>query len=139
MKHSYYNSINGFINDFSGETGKQEFVETLSSSFKKLTREVVNYNQKNAWSGLFEPVMNLFKQLKEKGLGEISCLFEYFLPFSDERIDLILLGKNIENKPLALIIELKGWQDIDVINDFTVKVDNEIRDCKIICVNEFLS
>ncbi len=71
MKHSYYNSINGFINDFSGETGKQEFVETLSSSFKKLTREVVNYNQKNAWSGLFEPVMNLFKQLKEKGLGEI--------------------------------------------------------------------
>jgi len=127
MKHSYYNSINGFINDFSGETGKQEFVETLSSSFKKLTREVVNYNQKNAWSGLFEPVMNLFKQLKEKGLGEISCLFEYFLPFSDERIDLILLGKNIENKPLALIIELKGWQDIDVINDFTVKVDNEIH------------
>jgi hypothetical protein len=37
-------------------------------------------------------------------------VLEYRLPFSGERIDAVLLGKGKSGKPIAFIVELKGWR-----------------------------
>lgn len=118
MRFGYLNTVKNFIEEFSNNDGKEKFAEILSSVSS-------DDRQVNAWSGLFNHVYNLFLELENKNLGNIYCIFEYQLPFSDERIDLILIGKK-NDKPTALVFELKGWTKIDQINRFTVKVGNQI-------------
>lgn len=126
MSFGYRNTINNFINFFPDGNGRNTFVETIYENIRR-NGQNPGIEQRSAWGGLFTPVSNLFKELKKRNLGELTCVFEYFLPFSSERIDLILLGKNNQNQPLALIFELKGWERISLINNFTVNADNDIH------------
>lgn len=123
MSYGYFNTIEGFLSEFGGQGGAQTFVNKLSQIL-----DDSDYYQQNAWYGLFGPVHGLFDILKNsKNLGQIHCLFEYFLPFSSERIDLILLGSDKQNNPVALIFELKGWNKVNRIDDFSVQADNQIH------------
>lgn len=134
MKYGYFNTIEGFLKEFKEREGAENFVEKLSQ-----TLIYINHTQKNAWKGMFSQVYNLFKKLKDnKNLGQIHCIFEYFLPFSDERIDLIFLGSDDE-KPVALIFELKGWKEVSWRNDFTVQVNNQIHQHPELQLNNYLN
>lgn len=47
---------------------------------------------------------------KTKIHDDSQVLIEYQLPISNKRIDVVICGKNKENKDTALVIELKRWE-----------------------------
>ncbi|MCX8127906.1 MAG: DUF2075 domain-containing protein [Synergistetes bacterium] len=78
--------------------------------------------EKRAWEGALLHVRKLFKNLN----GDLFFAMEYKLPMSNERIDLIIFGKNSLGKPVALIFELKGWNRIEEISENIVKANGQI-------------
>jgi len=93
-----------------------EFLKTtdgkILSDLKKGFLEVIGENmdpeQFFAWKGAIPKLKKAFKGLND----DILVIFEYLLPMANERIDIVLLGNSTNEKPIGLIIELKGWQQL---------------------------
>lgn len=48
--------------------------------------------------------------LNDTEIYNLTIAFEYRLPFSNERIDLLMFGKYEKDRPKVVIFELKGWK-----------------------------
>jgi hypothetical protein len=63
--------------------------------------------EKRAWKNSLIEMSEVFI---ECGLGEITLLVEYQLPYSSKRIDLVAIGSDPKNEtPAVMAIELKQW------------------------------
>lgn len=120
----YHSNISDYLKIFGNNSNC--FVNQMTSNFHQLTGSYPDQFQQNAWSGMFPHIHQLFSILKQRKLGGIHCIFEYQLPFSSERIDLVLIGEK-NNQPIAIIVELKGWDNIQIKNDLIVLVNGEIH------------
>ncbi len=70
-------------------------------------------SEKRSWKVSLNELSNL---LVETGLGEISMLLEYQLPYSSKRIDAVLIGSDPKNgDPSIIAIELKQWTEAESI------------------------
>lgn len=96
----------------------KDFSSKLENSFK--SSEDLSLGQRRAWEDSYTHVRKLFEEMQAIGLGEVSCVFEYFLPFSEERIDILLIGESGDKGPIAIVVELKGWSEVKITNKFTV-------------------
>jgi hypothetical protein len=54
--------------------------------------------------------------------NDIGVVVEYHLPFSNQRIDAVFLGKSQVGKAQALIVELKQWSEVGVEDEFALNV-----------------
>ena len=79
----------------------------LKKGFSEITGENMNNEQASAWKGAIPKLKKALKDLDKN----ILMVFEYMLPMSSERIDLVLIGNSNDSKPTAIILELKGWRD----------------------------
>jgi len=86
----------------------------LEKSFSALTGEKMNTQQAFAWKEAIPELKNVLKDLDKN----IPMVFEYMLPMSSERIDLVLIGNSTYGKPTAIILELKGWRDSEKIFEY---------------------
>ena len=64
--------------------------------------------QTQAWRGSWPHVQNVIAQLPD----DVWVAFEYRLPMSHQRIDLLFLGQNQAGRPVAVVLELKGWRQV---------------------------
>ena len=75
-------------------------------------------SEKKSWSN---SLSELSQVLTQSGLGQLSVLLEYQLPYSSKRIDAVLVGCNPKSKqPVIIAVELKQWTDagtFDGLND----------------------
>lgn len=76
-------------------------------NFRETYFEDPGIQQVGAWKGSLQYLARLFGPMTP--LHDLALL-EYRLPFSGERIDFVLLGRGPSGKPVAFIIELKGWR-----------------------------
>jgi len=82
-----------------------------------------NAAEKRAWTNSLSDLAIL---LCETGLGEISVLLEYQLPYSSKRIDALIIGSNPKNNfPVIVAIELKQWTSAESFNGLSdvVKIE----------------
>lgn len=71
-------------------------------------------SEKNSWKN---SLAELSQVLVDSGLGKISVLLEYQLPYSSKRIDAVLVGSNPKSKqPVIIAIELKQWTEASRFN-----------------------
>src|SRR5438067_3405022 len=54
--------------------------------------------------------------------SDIGVVVEYHLPFSNQRIDAVFLGKGRASEPNALVVELKQWSHVTVADEFALNV-----------------
>ena len=89
----------------------QRDINVLLDLFKENFR--LNYGnfpgikQVMAWKS---SIWYLQKALNDKKLYNFTLVFEYKLPFSDEKVDLLVFGKDELGKSKILVFELKGWR-----------------------------
>lgn len=79
----------------------------LVQNFRSAYLEDPRIEQVGAWKGSLQYLARLLSPMSR--LHDLALL-EYRLPFSGERIDFVLLGMGQSGKPLAYIVELKGWR-----------------------------
>jgi DUF2075 family protein len=81
----------------------------------------VSSKQKAAWHGSWPHIKSVLSHLPD----DVWAVFEYRLPMSNQRIDLLLLGRNNRDLLQAVIVELKGWRRIKELDDGSVEADGE--------------
>jgi len=96
----YLNKINDFI-----RTQKNIVVDTFKQNFFNIYGEYPDIEQIKAWESSIDFLQNA---LNDPKLYKFDIVFEYRLPFSNERIDTIIFGEQ-NAKPTAIIFETKGW------------------------------
>lgn len=106
----------GTVNELFNITGKQLIQklkdiilkdEELRQVFYK--NDEFNEKELRAWENSIPAITNI---LYKAGLGDLELILEYSIPFLNERMDVIVVGRNYSNNPVALIIELKQWRSI---------------------------
>ena len=102
MNYIYLNTIEKFVN-----TNPNNILETFKINFRKVYGESPDIEQVKAWES---SINYLQEALDDQSIYGLTVSFEYKLPFSSERIDLLIFGKNKSNKPTILLFELKGWK-----------------------------
>jgi hypothetical protein len=107
--YAYFSSIEKFL-----EMNDDNILSELKKGFISMMHDVPNFKldtkQENAWRGMMKFLREVFSKINKNAYFAM----EYRLPFSNERIDLILFGKNDEKKNVAIIFELKGWKAVDL-------------------------
>jgi len=87
-------------------------VEKLSAQMLFQMGNSASPSEKRAWKN---SLLEICEVLIECGLGEISLLIEYQLPYTSKRIDLIAVGSDPKsNTPVVIAIELKQWTSASV-------------------------
>ncbi|NPB07754.1 MAG: DUF2075 domain-containing protein [Aquificae bacterium] len=104
-----------YFRNLSGES----FLRNIEEGFRKMVGEDPSPEQLRAWQGSWEHLRNLFARLPE----DIVAVFEYRLPFAQQRVDLLLLGTTREGRSVGVVLELKGWRAVKLLSsDYLVEV-----------------
>ncbi len=126
MSYVYLDKIKRLIND-----DLEQILTKFKETFRNVYGEYPNIEQIKAWES---SIKYLKKALDDRNIHELTIVFEYGLPFSNERIDFLIFGKYENNKPAAIVFELKGWKgarktksDLIVISDLGKSVHPEYQ------------
>ncbi|WP_367356929.1 DNA/RNA helicase domain-containing protein [Mesotoga sp.] len=105
----YQNSSAGFIEDVR--------FNRLSSH---LTRSFVSYfgyspspAEVSSWSNSLQFLKNI---IEINSLEDTALALEYQLPYSSQRIDCLLFGRDLSDSPEVVVIELKQWSRVEPCN-----------------------
>jgi len=101
MNHIYLGTVKKFVKENS-----DIILDIFKDNFKKAYGEYPNIEQLKAWESSINYLKNA---LDDESIHEFALVFEYKLPFSNERIDLLIFGEN-KTEPTILLFELKGWE-----------------------------
>ncbi|RMD86700.1 MAG: DUF2075 domain-containing protein [Calditrichaeota bacterium] len=121
--HQSY-ALAGRIQEFI-EWDANRFENNMVQRFQKFVGERPSIKQQAAWRGSWSYIRDLFLQLPL----DFYAAFEYRLPASQQRVDLLLLGSNQYGEKIAVVLELKGWRKLILpetdINHYLVIADGE--------------
>jgi len=96
------------------DMSEKEILAKLSEGYRRVLGDQMDPEEKAAWRGALPKLQRALEDVDD----EITLALEYKLPFSSERIDMVLIGRSPENRPEAVIVELKGWHKIiEAYND----------------------
>jgi len=105
---------------------EESLCKDMIRGFKEAFGEEPSQEQSKAFIGVIRHVKELSERL-DNSLQDAFIVFEYALPFGNERIDLLMFGKGKEGKNTIAIFELKGWQKANEIDENLVEVDGEAQ------------
>ncbi len=101
--------------------GPNEAVERLRQGLRELTGERPSVEQMLAWQGSWLHIQGLLQRLND----DLWVAFEYRLPISHQRIDMLLFGRDRHSHPTAVVIELKGWSTASEKSHGIVEADGK--------------
>lgn len=99
-------------------------VEKLSSQMLFQMGKSPSPGEKRSWKNSLVEISEIFIDC---GLGEISFLIEYQLPYSSKRIDVVAIGSDPKSgSPSVMAIELKQWTSASIYEGAmdTLKIDS---------------
>jgi len=94
-------TIKEFVNN-PGETAKE-----VKDNFEKLKEYSASPSEINSWVNSYPEIAKVLSRISNN--ERFLIYFEFYMPGSSARADLIIIGKNKEKKRVAIIIELKQW------------------------------
>ena len=115
MNYIYLNTVKGFINENS-----RQILNIFKNNFRTVYDDFPNLEQVKAWES---SISYLQSALGVQYIYDLTIIFEYRLPFSNERIDFMIFGSDKNNKPTLLLFELKGWKRAEKITSTIVNSD----------------
>ena len=91
---------------------KDTLVEKLASQMLFQMGNSPSASEKRAWRNSLVEISEIFV---ECGLGSISFLIEYQLPYSSKRVDVVAIGSDPKTEqPAIMAIELKQWTSASI-------------------------
>lgn len=73
----------------------------------------------------------MYKVLNDKDIpNDVGVAIEYNIPWTSKRIDFILSGYNVDDKPVIIIVELKQWKSLEEISGTDAIVETFVGGAK---------
>lgn len=99
-----------FVDAFLDQTIIDTLVENYTIKIGK-----VRESERRAWNN---SLMFMYQVLEDQGIpGDMGVALEYKIPYTNNRIDVILTGYMEENTGSAVVIELKQWSQVEQAKD----------------------
>ena len=105
----YTGSSETFIKD----TVQNMIVDKICKEFEAYYGRRINPSEVTSWTNSLQYVKNL---IEYNSLMDNMIVIEYELPYSTERVDCILFGKDKSEKDNVVVIELKQWTKVKNCN-----------------------
>lgn len=103
MNYIYLSTVREFVRKRSSD-----IINFFQNQYKRIYDRPPKREQIEAWRSSINYLRNAF-DCKDIN-NYLILVFEYQLPFSNERIDLLIFGRDKTNKPTVIVFELKGWK-----------------------------
>ncbi len=113
MNYLYYNNTKSFLEEYN-----KDFPDALANKYRELFHVSPGLYLYNSWKSSIAYLYNLIKALNSKGI-----VLEYIIPAGGERADAIFVGNTVS--PSLMIIEMKGWRTMEIVDDYSVIADNK--------------
>jgi len=92
-----------------------ELVDLLSEQMAIQTNRRVGAGEQRSWS---RGIPALVRDLRDANLGGVEMLFEYQLPLSSKRADVVLAGVHPKTgEPSYVVVELEQWSETEPFED----------------------
>lgn len=99
-----------FVDAFLDQTIIDTLVENYTIKIGK-----VRESERRAWNN---SLMFMYQVLEDQGIpGDMGVALEYKIPYTNNRIDVILTGYMEENTGSVVVIELKQWSQVEQAKD----------------------
>ena len=106
-----------FMKSVESDTIAKEIEEKIFNLMHKRTAK----NEFRAWENSLE---YMYKVLNDKGIvDDTGIAIEYNIPQTSKRIDFLISGYDLNDKENVIIIELKQWDEINVVEGREVLVE----------------
>src|SRR5687767_7003206 len=113
--HLYTGSSKQFVDD----TVQNRIAEKLRLAFFQHFRFNASQSEIKSWQNSLSRMCNV---IQYAALMDHGIILEYQLPLSSKRLDCMITGRNGEENPNAVIIELKQWETVE---------STDVEDCVI--------
>jgi DUF2075 family protein len=100
----------GGAEQFISDTNFNRIVDRLENAFKNYYYRKPAPSEITAWSNSLQYAKNL---LDVNNLHNTMVILEFELPYSNQRIDMIIFGKDDHNVDNVVIVELKQWSKVE--------------------------
>ncbi|RKX37322.1 MAG: peptidase S24 [Thermotogae bacterium] len=101
----------GTLQEFRDDVISNRIADILAGKFREYYKKNVSRSEKNSWNNS----LNFLKNAVDiSNLEDNMIIIEYGLPYSSRRIDVLLFGKDMQNKDNVVLIELKQWSNENV-------------------------
>ncbi len=101
----------GSLEEFKEDVLTNKIADKIVETFQEYYRKRATPSEKNAWNNSLNFMKNAIDYSKLEGN---KIVVEYELPYTQRRIDVLLFGKDNENKDNIVLIELKQWSNENV-------------------------
>lgn len=106
----YSVSKKGFISDVQNDLIEDVLERTLLEKMNKKT----SVSEKNSW---MNSLMYMYKVLNDDHVpDDAGIAIEYSIPNTSKRVDFIITGEDNLGGKNVVIVELKQWQDVEVVS-----------------------
>ena len=113
----------GTTKEFSGDVIHNRIADILRYNYFAYYRRFPSESEYRSWQQSLNFLNNAFTY---SDLTNNKIIVEYELPYSTRRIDVLVFGKNNENKDAVVLLELKQWSNehvYDCENEGNIVVD----------------
>jgi DUF2075 family protein len=100
----------GHADQFISDTNFNRIVDRLEKAFESYYYRKPAPSEINAWTNSLQYAKNL---LDVNDLHGTMVILEFELPYSNQRIDMIIFGKDDNNVDNVVIVELKQWSKVE--------------------------
>ncbi|MCX6802807.1 MAG: DUF2075 domain-containing protein [Candidatus Diapherotrites archaeon] len=100
----------GTTQQFIDDAVQNQIADKLAKAYEDYYGHRVSPSELGSWTNSLQFIKNLLERQK---LLENGIILEYELPYTNERIDCILFGKDNKDSDNAIVIELKQWSQVE--------------------------
>lgn len=97
-------------NQFFRDVLVNQFADKMQDNFSRQYGQKVGGSEYESWVDTGKVIKNL---IELGGLNNLYVSFEYQVPYSQQRIDCLLFGKNKDSKGVIIHIEMKRWKSVE--------------------------
>lgn len=88
--------------------------EIIEDRYTKVTHRNPSEGEFNSWMHSLDQMYKVM--MSSKIPGDVSVAIEYRIPNSNKRVDFIVAGQDSKGRDSAVVIELKQWQKVKVLD-----------------------
>jgi hypothetical protein len=109
----------GSIKEFYRDATIGNLAPAMISAFYKHHGHQPGESEVRSWENSLQALARVVGDFRSNDIGVVV---EYHLPFSNQRIDAVFLGKSQVGEAQALIVELKQWSEVTIEDQFALNV-----------------
>lgn len=105
---------NAGVNQFRDHIIDGVLIDLLIEGFQARMLHKPALTEINSWEHSLPKIRDV---IDLAGLTDNQIAIEYEVPYNNQRIDVLIFGKGVSNDQNVVLIELKGWKEVEMLDE----------------------